>query len=383
MKLRNLILSDHPSYRVTRHLLFWTVRFFLIFIYSYGSSFLSFLTSGETLYIYDLEECMQVGGYRLLLDMFFCYTVIYWLMPSYLYKKRYSSFALLLVAEMVVVFLLSTLFITYYYNLAAQGPKFYHVIWLHAIHYIMGGSPVVCIGFLGIRLLKTWYREEEKKIAITREHAKAELQLLKAQIHPHFLFNTLNNIYSFTLADRDRAAKLADQLSGMMDYMSVEGEKEWVPVEKEIRLIEDYMSLEKVRYDQRLDISIDITGDFQNKLIAPLLLIPFAENCFKHGASLMRGKQWVKLMISIQDDMLNFELSNSKPASSPVRHQKNGIGLANVKKRLQLIYPDKHSLHIESTDTVYKVNLKVKLLKQPVSISQGITGYQTQPLSYA
>ena len=382
MKLRSLILSDRPAYRVTRHLLFWTVRFFLIFIYSYGSSFLSFLTSGETLYIYDLEECMQVGGYRLVLDMLFCYTVIYWLMPVYLYKKRFTAFALLLVAAMVVVFLLSTLFITYYYNLA-NAAKLYNVIWLHAIHFIMGGSPVVCIGFLGIRLLKTWYREEEKKVAITRAHANAELQLLKAQIHPHFLFNTLNNIYSFTLADRDRAAKLADQLSGMMDYMSIEGEKEWVQVDKEIRLIKDYMSLEKVRYDQRLDINIDINGDFRNKLIAPLLLIPFAENCFKHGASLMRGKQWVKLNINVQDDMLIFELSNSKPASSPARQQKNGIGLANVKKRLQLIYPGQHSLQIESTDTVYKVNLKVKLLEQPVSVSPGITGYQTQPFSYA
>lgn len=380
MPKHDFIFSNKPAYRVPRHLLFWMARFFLIFLYSYGTAFLSFLTSGDSWYLDNIREYYPVGAFRLAVDILYCYTVVYWLLPKFLYKKRFRLFGALLGGLTLASFAVNSIFVIHYYDLLDQPDiKLYHTIWYQAIHFILDGSPVVCIGFLAIKLLKTWYREEEEKIAITSANANAELQLLKAQIHPHFLFNTLNNIYSFMLTGHSSAAALADQLSGMMDYMSIEGEKELVPVEKEIRLIQDYMNLEKVRYDERLDISMEITGDYKNKLIAPLLMIPFAENCFKHGASVMRGKQWVRLKIDVQDNMLSFELSNSKPASANAPQQKKGIGLMNVKKRLQLIYPGQHSLQIGSTDSVYMVHLKVKLMDHPVIPSSR----QQQSFSYA
>ena len=141
--------------------------------------------------------------------------------------------------------------------------------------------------------------------------------MLKAQVHPHFLFNTLNNIYSFVLTGDHRAATSVDKLAGMIDYMRTDGENALVPLDKEIGLIKDYIGLEKVRYGNRLELKMEITGETQNMAIAPLLMIPFVENCFKHGVSVMRGNQWIHLIINIKDNQFHFRLSNSKPSNSP------------------------------------------------------------------
>ncbi|HKO79704.1 MAG TPA: histidine kinase [Chitinophagaceae bacterium] len=384
MKIHKLIFSDKPVYRIQRHLLFWTVRFFLIFLFSYGVSFLNFLTTGEGNFLEGIEECYQVGSMRLVIDIVYCYAIVFWLLPGFLFKKKYTAFVMLLAILTLLSFSANSIFVVHFYDLMeGQREKLFTTIWLQVIHFILGGSPVVCVAFLAIRMLKIWYIKEAEKVAITRENANAELQLLKAQIHPHFLFNTLNNIYSFTLAGHPKAAALADRLSGMMDYMGTEGEKEFVPVEKEIQLIQDYMSLEKVRYDDRLDMQIEINGDYKNKIIAPLLMIPFAENCFKHGASVMRGNIWVRLNITVENNLLRLDLSNSKPVLSPAEHSKKGIGLINVKKRLQLIYPGEHILRIESTDTVYSVYLEVKLHEQSTSAVSHNPIHPYQSLSYA
>ncbi len=360
--MNKLIFSNQPYYRIWRHVLFWFARFSLIFVYSYGVAFYCFLTSGDSYFLKNLKECFEVGSFRVGVDIGFSYLVTYWLIPNYLFKKKYWLFCIILAGITLASWAAVTFFSIQYYSLLAQQDlKIYYSIWYQSIHFVLGGPPVVCAAFLAIKMLKTWYEKEEEKTAITRAHACAELQLLKAQIHPHFLFNTLNNIYSFTLVGHPQAAALADRLSGMMDYMDTGVEKDLVPVEKEIQLIRDYITLEQVRYDERLEISVEIDGDFENKVIAPLLLIPFAENCFKHGASQVRGKQWIKLRITTGNDKIYFELSNSKPATSGTGQLRKGIGLRNVKKRLELIYPGQHVLRTETTDSVHRVHLEVTL----------------------
>ena len=153
-----------------------------------------------------------------------------------------------------------------------------------------------------------------KTETLAKENANAELQLLKAQVHPHFLFNTLNNIYSFSLNQSPQAGTLVKKLSGMLGYMIHECEEKLVPLEKELKLIQDYMGLEKVRYGKRLDMQVEIHGDFENKFIAPLLMIPFVENSFKHGTSQMLQHPWIKLEITTVRNQLFFKLSNSKPS---------------------------------------------------------------------
>jgi sensor histidine kinase YesM len=383
MKFHSILFSDKQVHRLQRHTLFWSVRFLLIFIDAYGSSLLTFLFTGEGKIIYNIGENMQTGSMRLFFDMVYCYTIVYWLIPKFILKRKYALFGLALVMFTLLCFAASSLFTVYYHDVMSRAPdKVKYVVWIAGIHYILGGAPVVCAAFLGLRMLKDWYLKEDEKIAIMQENAKAELQLLKAQIQPHFLFNTLNNIYSFTLAGHSQAAMLADRLSGMMDYMSREGEKEFVPLEKEIQLIKDYISLEKVRYDDRLDLDVSITGDYRHKLIAPLLMIPFAENCFKHGASVVRGKQWVVLRIHAEGRTLQFELSNSKSPQNLPSTSKQGIGLVNVEKRLKLIYPGRHTLRIEVEELVYRVHLSLTLHEDP-AVAGSYIQQPTEFTSYA
>ncbi|MGH2648020.1 MAG: sensor histidine kinase [Ginsengibacter sp.] len=237
---------------------------------------------------------------------------------------------------------------------------------------------------LAIKYYKDWYIKQRDSEILLRENKQAELQLLKAQVHPHFLFNTLNNIYSFTLTGHPRAANLVDKLSGMIDYMCTEGEKSFVPLVKEIQLVQDYIDLEKVRYGARLDMQIEINGDYENKIIAPLLMIPFVENCFKHGASKMRGRQWIKLVIDVQENELNFNLSNSKPKETLTTSGKKNIGLINVQKRLQLLYPENHILNIESSDEAYQVHLRISLHEnEAIAFPNNFpTIFETKTISY-
>ena len=152
----------------------------------------------------------------------------------------------------------------------------------------------------------------------------------------------------------------------MLGYMINECDEKLVPLEKEISLIQDYMGLEKVRYGQRLTMDVEIHGDFENKLIAPLLMIPFIENSFKHGTSQMLQQPWIKLEITTIDSQLFFKLSNSKPSLAPANKQSKGIGLLNVKKRLQLLYPGRHQLDIHSTDDTFTVNMQLLVEKKTI-----------------
>jgi LytS/YehU family sensor histidine kinase len=241
---------------------------------------------------------------------------------------------------------------------------------------LFGNPPLICGLLLSLKILKNLYFEQVKSQALEKEKINAELQLLKAQVHPHFLFNTLNNIYSFSLNQSPQAGALVQRLSGMLNYMIHDCEKPLVPLGKEIKLIRDYMGLEKVRYGNRLDLKVDIKGDVENKMIAPLLMIPFVENSFKHGASAMRGQQWIRLSVHINENKLVLELSNSKPPEAGGVSTKKGIGLANVKKRLQLLYPGEHFLETVSTNDSYIVHMEVNMQQ----LSATAHDYKRMPL---
>ena len=217
--------------------------------------------------------------------------------------------------------------------------------------------------FLVIRSLKVYNETLEEKEALIRENAEAESQMLKAQVHPHFLFNTLNNIYSFALTGSPYAAGLVDNLSGTMHYMTAECEAPLVPLDKELRLISNYIELEKVRYGDRLDTDIRVDGDSSGKMVDPLLMIPLVENCFKHGASLLLEGSWIKLHIFIGSAVLRVEVCNNKPLHVP-QGNRQGIGLNNVRKRLQLLHPGNHLLEIRSAPEEFTVFLQVPLKQQ-------------------
>ncbi|MDO9374874.1 MAG: sensor histidine kinase [Ferruginibacter sp.] len=234
------------------------------------------------------------------------------------------------------------------------------VYWFTLISFFTRLPMILCI-VIAIKTLKNFYIKSQENRQLTRENANAELQLLKAQIHPHFLFNTLNNIYSFALNKSTEASDLVEKLSDTIHYMITDCNTAFVPLEKEIKMLQDYIDLERVRYGSRLEMGLDIQRDHTGKLIAPLLMIPFVENCFKHGSSMATGQQWINLSIDVQNNVMDFKIANSKPVQAAYPNEKHGIGLQNVKKRLALLYPGKHQLNISCTDNVYSVQMQIQL----------------------
>ena len=384
MNESRLIFSDQWGYRIARHTIFWAGRFMMMILFNFGISVASRIMDPEADLKYSWVKSSGFASVRILFDAAYCYTVVYWLIPKFLKRKKYWAFALLLAIATLLSFFAVLAFLISNFNLANRtDDALIKATWYQAGSFINSGPPVVCVFFLAMQMLKNWYQERERRLTLSRENAQAELQLLKAQMHPHFLFNTLNNIYSFTLSQHPAAAGLVTKLSTLLVYMSSEGEKDRVLVEKEIELIRDYISLEKVRYGERLEMQVEIAGDLRDKWIAPLLMLPFVENAFKHGASVMRGKQWISLNIFIDDNCLKFDLKNSKPLHPVLQNAKNGIGLKNVQKRLQLIYPGRHLLSIESMDGMHAVHLEILLEDEPVLLPVNDLNLNPKTFSYA
>jgi len=214
--------------------------------------------------------------------------------------------------------------------------------------------------------MKYLYLKEQRNLQLQKQNMEAQLQLLKAQVHPHFLFNTMNNIYAHTQATAPVAARLVTGLSDMLRYMLYDGAQPLVPLQKELKLLQDYIMLEQVRYGNRLDVNMNLPEQTEDLYIAPLLLLPFVENCFKHGASHMLDQPWVSFTVTVDDVRLQMKLVNGKaPGGAGKGAVANGIGISNVRRRLQLLYGQKrHQLKITDAEDVFVVDLKLKLDKK-------------------
>lgn len=388
MRLHDFIFSDKRNHRLSRHIAFWLVWY--IIAMTVQLNFPAYVNN------YLGHQFLRSTN-RLVTISFFCYVSIYLIIPRFIASGKFKQFLLAMLALMTVSYLFTFLWLYFMVNILHSENWFNHsntiIKWETFTFFFFGfysninfsgAFPTACI-MLAVKYYKNWYKKQQEGEMLIQENAQAELQLLKAQVHPHFLFNTLNNIYSFSLKEPFVAAELVDKLTGMIDYMRTEGEKPLVSLEKEIQLITDYIGLEKVRYGERLEMKIQIIGDFKNKQIAPLLMIPFVENAFKHGAGKIRGKQWIHLLIESKNNQLVFELSNSKESSPAPLREKSGIGLSNVRKRLALLYPDNYKLDtIDEADT-YAVKMKVLLYENStIEIPQDQINYSSiQNISYA
>jgi len=203
---------------------------------------------------------------------------------------------------------------------------------------------------------------EKRKLDIELKLKDAELKLLKAQIHPHFLFNTLNNLYGLALEKSDMAPDLVLRLSGLLDYMLYQCNQSKVSLLDEINQLYNYIEIEQLRYGERLRLEINQSGDAGNLQIAPMLLLPFIENAFKHGVSKQISHPFILVNIIIQASQLVLNIENSFDKSFEKEQEySKGIGLNNVKKRLEMLYPEKYTLLISSEEMTFKVTLKIFL----------------------
>ena len=218
---------------------------------------------------------------------------------------------------------------------------------------------VIFVGML--RFAVDWFEFEAKKKEVENERLTAELNFLKAQINPHFLFNTLNNLYYLVFTKSDNATEVIAKLSQMMRYMIYESNHPKVHLKKEIDYMQNYIDLERMRLNGEVPIKLSIHGDTHQTMIAPLILITFLENAFKHGVSTTSSGAWVNICLHLEGNQCTYTVENSKPASQPQTSSKSGIGLRNVERRLELSYPDQYLLQTENLPDRYKVQLKITL----------------------
>lgn len=212
---------------------------------------------------------------------------------------------------------------------------------------------------IGFAFLIRSLQQDEQVKALKEQQLITELNYLKAQLQPHFFFNTLNNIYGLAISQSESTAPMVAKLSEMMRYILYESDRQYVPLQQEINFLNNYVEIEKIRHTRHISIAFDVQGISAHEQIEPLLLLPFIENAFKHGIQNELEKGFVNIVICVTGKELMAQVTNSKPFTAP---KKPGVGLLNVQKRLALLYANRHQLNIEETENTYQVNLTLQLL---------------------
>ncbi len=334
--------------RLVNHVIFWTT-FVCIgsFIFSYRQNF-PFL-----FYLLNLVVHLPVL-------MMYTYFVVYTLVPNFLLRRRYFPF----MVSLALISALASLIKLYisknvYYALfipKVLHPKDWYTVdgFLINLLWIMG--PTVL--FAMFKYYKNWIRSQDISNEAEHKRLATELQVLKGQLNPHFLFNTLNNLYSLALSKSSKTAVIIAKMSEMFQYILYECNTTEVPVSKEIKLIENYIELEQIRYSDRLSVKFEKDVDNINHLIPPMLLYSYVENCFKHGSSKDPDMPWIKISLRVKNGSLSFETLNNIPEKGK-NDNVDGVGLLNAKRRLELIYPQNHRLTVREENCEFFVRLDI------------------------
>ncbi len=338
--------------RILWHLLFWFAYIF------FNVTIPSALGEEDAIIRGLFSESVQLP-----LKLIATYSLIYFLIPRFLLKRRYYLFFLVLIPLAFILGTLQRLFlaVTIYPIYWPESLAKHGLIYWPKVFY--GAVSVYTVAFVAaiIKLLKQWFSTQQLNNSLKQEKLAAELKFLKAQIHPHFLFNTLNNLYALTLKKSSKAPEVVLKLSDLLDYMLYECNVPKVTVEKELKMLENYIALEKIRYGDDLKINFNVDDKVKGFMVSPMLLLPLVENSFKHGVSGEIHAKWIEIKLTIKNEILEFSVENNR--DSKATKNKNsyteGIGLKNVLRRLELIYKDKHQLKIEDKENRFKVLLSI------------------------
>jgi two-component system LytT family sensor kinase len=345
--------------RVGKHLLFWMVfgcYAVLDFSWDMRSS-------------YDWRMALPLLT-QIPVTIIMVYINLYVLMPRFFYTKRYVAYGFVLTLLMLGVELICqtanvTVWMPWMMAHHVPGVTQEDLIFLRPICIFQATTqfyPVVALTML-FKLRNNAFDNEKKLRELEHEKFNAELHSLKAQLHPHFFFNTLNSIYSLSLKKSERSPGIVLRLSELMRYMLYEANASSVLLTDDLSHLTNYIGIEQTRFADRLDLSFQYSGDLDKKTITPLLLLPFVENAFKHGLVNELDKAWITIDLKVVGSQLYFKTANSYPGCDIAGNCK-GVGLKNVRRRLTLAYPDRYELNIIEQDHVYSVDLKLQLYEQ-------------------
>ena len=363
MHWHEFIFSERRKYKLQRHLIFWS-SWWLYFILCFflfqqpiaGRIRPFYMTPGDHL---PLKTFLLV-----LLFALACYPLIYFILPKIVtgrWLKAIVYFALLC---------LSLYFACYYLywetfsfiDVSYGTPKarntaipFWPPFNLGLMNFVKVAAAAAIIKYL-----KYWWLKQKESQRLEKEKINAELQLLKAQVHPDFLFKTLNNIYTHSLSSSPRTSGMLLKLSDLLSYMLYECDRANVPLEKEIAMMKEYMQLEKIRHNDEPEIEVNIKGDLNGRMIAPFLLLPFIENSFNHCRQ-MTEQFWINMDIRMEGDNFSMKLTNGISENLSDQSSTSTNGLANVQKRLSLLYPGIHELKMTTEQEMFIVFLNIRL----------------------
>jgi hypothetical protein len=344
-------ISNKEVKRLLGHLAFW-LAFYLLYLQQKYSVYL------------DLKTGAYVLFWRVLGQMQAAYGLIYYLIPKFLNHKKYFLFIVLSLVWTYLVFAFQVL-IRYYYLEPAYPVFFYDVpakplldritsfsVYIDFVPW--GFTPAVVMGLI------RYYKDQQRLSKIEEEKKSLELKFLKNQMNPHFLFNTLNNLYALALKKDERTPLVIAKLAEILDFMLYKSNEDLINLDKETMLIENYLMLEKLRYGEDR-MSIAFTMEINESLnVPPLLLLTFIENAIKHGVINEPDKATIHIDLKTKDQEIYFSIRNSKPQNaSPGDKERKPIGLVNIRQQLDLLYPGKHTLTIEDNKELFIVNLKL------------------------
>jgi two-component system LytT family sensor kinase len=338
-------ISNWTKQSLFYHILFWLLLFLVIFFAN---------ISQEHFLITFLISLIAVLFYALI-----AYTDYFILFPRYIKDRKIIIHLLALAFIALLITPIRTLFLFLLANGNPEAQTAYasNQTYVFFTHFIAGLYTTIYL------IIMDWLQQQREKKELENQTLQSELKFLKSQINPHFLFNTLNSLYALTLRKSDLAPEIVLRLSEMMRYMLYDCNEKEVKLDKEITYMENYLEMEKLRHGDKINIEVTIEGETQNDKIAPLLLIPFLENAFKHGVNDTSKPSFVRLNIEINNGLLIMKIENSKTTTKPKITDKRsgGIGLVNVKRRMDILYPDNHILHIEDLPDIYTVSLRLNL----------------------
>lgn len=292
--------------------------------------------------------------------------LIFYAAPTLLFKKKYAYFTLISVAAIIVFAWISFQLTTGGQLPPPPGPgmdtlpkmpppnKAPSQFFIHGI--------LLALSYILATFLETfWFaqKQEEETVKNKNEALQTELKLLKSQINPHFLFNSLNNIYALSVMDSDKTQQSISYLSDMLRYVLYECEQEWVPLSKEITYMENYIKLYALKSSVPYPITTEFNMEHSAIRVAPMLFIPFMENALKHSNIEKRKGAFIRIKIQATKAAIQFEIENSIPQDAVQKDEVGGIGLENVKRRLEILYPQKHELNIDSNGATFKVALNI------------------------
>jgi len=361
MQWHELVFSEKKQIRLLRHILFWVAWGLYFFLCDY---FLRFRSATPRLGNVILGSYVLLKTVLLLfLYAIACYFFIYYLLPQLIKSKWLmaivKSLLLCILLFIAAWFMFWDLFPFVDYLIGSAKANNYPTwFWPPAYLGIINSVKVIAAAAI-IKYVKYWWLKQKENERLEREKINAELQLLKAQIHPDFLFTSLNNIYAYSLAASPRTSGLLLKLSDLLSYMLYECDKPIVPLDKEIAMMKDYMAMEKIRLGESIEMELNVCGDIKNKMIAPFLMLPFIENSFKQSSDL-NGNAWINMDIDIEDNLFIMKIANGIVTGTGGLQETATNCLSKVQKRLTLIYPQ-HQLEIYKEEEMLIAHLKIHL----------------------